>query len=346
MGLFTSRAYTMPSQQIPVLRRKIEAVIARTGYVADSHEYNEITRILEVHPRDEIFQSSVDELFDVTIGISQILERRLVRLFVRSDGQVRNAPFGKFVAAVVFMPRDLYNTDLRQRMQDILCSAFGASEAEFTTYFSESVLTRTYFVLRVDAPREEPVDLALLQDELVRASMSWHDHLRQHLIEEFGEEPGLGLSREYANAFPAGYCADFDPRAAVADIRKIATLHYATDIAMSFYRAIGDSERSLRFRLFHLNEPLPLSDVLPILENLGLRVIGERPYGIHRAAAPVVWVHEFSLFYDWAGGIDVAEVSGHFQEAFAHVWYGEAENDAFNKLVLGTSLGWRSCAML
>src|SRR5690606_15825109 len=164
--------------------------------------------------------------------------------------------------------------------------------------------------------------------------------------EEFGEEPGLGLSREYANAFPAGYCADFDPRAAVADIRKIATLHYATDIAMSFYRAIGDSERSLRFRLFHLNEPLPLSDVLPILENLGLRVIGERPYGIHRAAAPVVWVHEFSLFYDWAEGIDVAEVSGHFQEAFAHVWYGEAENDAFNKLVLGTSLGWRSCAML
>src|SRR5690606_36192112 len=126
MGLFTSRAYTMPSQQIPVLRRKIEAVIARTGYVADSHEYNEITRILEVHPRDEIFQSSVDELFDVTIGISQILERRLVRLFVRSDGQVRNAPFGKFVAAVVFMPRDLYNTDLRQRMQDILCAAFGA----------------------------------------------------------------------------------------------------------------------------------------------------------------------------------------------------------------------------
>jgi glutamate dehydrogenase len=346
MGLFTSRAYTMPSQQIPVLRRKIDAVIARTGFAVDSHEYNEITRILEVHPRDEIFQSSVDELFDIAIGISHMLERRLVRLFVRDDTVRREPPLGHFVTALVFMPRDLYNTDLRQRMQDILCSAFGATEAEFTTFFSESVLTRTYFVLRVDAPREGPIDLVALQDELVRASMSWHDHLRQHLVEEFGEEPGLALSREYAEAFPAGYCDDFDPRAAVADIRKITTLHYDSDIAMSFYRAIGDSERSLRFRLFHLHEPLPLSDVLPILENLGLRVIGERPYGIRRAGGPVVWVHEFSLFYDWNEGIDIAEVSAQFQEAFAHVWFGEAENDAFNKLVLGTGLGWRTCAML
>ncbi len=346
LGLFTARAYTMPSQQIPILRKKIEAVLQSAGYEPETHECNELTRILEVHPRDEIFQSGIDDLYAVVMGIMQMQERRLVRLFVRRDTLMRPTPFGKFVSAIVFMPRDLYNTDLRERIQDILCSAFGADEAEFNTFFSESVLTRTHFVLRVETPKPHTVDARALQDELVRASMSWDDLLRQYLVEEFGEEPGLGLAREYEDAFPPGYCADFDPRAAVADIRKIATLHYDTDIAMSFYRAIGDSERGLRFRLFHLNEPLSLSDVMPILENLGLRVLGERPYGIRRHGEPVIWIHEFGLLYGWVEGIDVSEVSSQFQEAFARVWYGDAENDAFNKLVLGTGLGWRACAML
>jgi len=341
LGLYTSRVYTMAPSQIPVVRRKIDAVMARAGAeVTGGHESSELQRVLEVHPRDELFQASVGELYETAMGICQIQERRLVRLFVRRDRR------GKFVSCLVFMPRDVYNTELRIAIQNLLCAAYAAQEAEFTTFFSESVLTRTHYVLRVDPTHPRNVDLAALQDEIVQVTLSWRDRLRNHLMEEFGEENGLAVASEYDDAFPPGYRDDYEPRAAVADIRKIANLASATDIAMSFYRAVGDPERALRFRLYHLHEPLALSDVMPILENLGLRAIGERPYGVRRRSGSPVWIHEFTLTYDWAEEIEIGQVSGNFQEAFARIWFGDAESDAFNKLILGTGLGWRAVAML
>jgi len=340
LGLYTSRVYTMSPMLIPVIRQKVAAVIARANFSERSHERSELARILEVHPRDELFQSSIDELFETAIAILQMQERRLVRLFVRHDHQ------HKFVNCLVYMPRDVYNTQLRTKVQGILCEAFGASEAEFATFFSESVLTRTHFVLRTDPKHVEERDVELLQQDIVQACLSWQDHLRNHLVEEFGEEQGLAAATEYGEAFPIAYQDDYQPRAAVADIRKMANLVSDNDVAMSFYRSLGDNDQTARFRLFHLNAPLPLSDVMPILENLGLRVIAERSYGIKRKCGTQIWIHEFVLFYGWAQGIEINEVKGNFQEAFARIWYGDAENDAFNKLVLGTGLGWRDVAML
>ena len=345
LGLYTSRVYTMSPTLIPVIRRKVAAVIARADFSERSHERSELARILEVHPRDELFQSSIDELFETTIAILQMQERRLIRLFVRHDRQ------RKFVNCLVFMPRDVYNTHLRLKIQALLCEAFGAQEAEFSTFFSESILTRTQFVLRTepqraDAQQAADRDIELLQQDILQACMSWQDHLRNHLVDEFGEEQGLAIATEYGDGFPAAYRDDYQSRAAVADIRKMSNLVSVTDVAMSFYRSIGDTEQTARFRLFHLQDPLPLSDVMPILENLGLRVISERSYGVKRASGTQIWIHEFVLFYGWAAGIEINEVKGNFQEAFARIWYGDAENDAFNKLVLGTGLSWRDVAML
>jgi glutamate dehydrogenase len=340
LGMFTSRAYIMEPEAIPVIRHKLAQVMARAGGAPGSHEWSELMRVLETYPREELFHAGVDELFATAVGINQIQERRLVRLFVR------RGPHAKFVSCLVFMPRDLYHTELRSKVQNILCEAFGAEEAEFTTFFSESVLTRTHFVLRVDPAHPREFDTAALQQEIVQATMSWQDHLHNHLVEEFGEEQGLALAREYQEAFPPGYRDDYEPRAAVADIRKMATLQNERDIAMSFYRIIGDGAQTLRFRLFHLREPLVLSDVMPILENLGLRVIGERPYGIRRRGGELCWIHEFGLHYPLSDDIDIGDVSDSFQEAFARIWYGDAENDGFNKLILGSRLGWRACALL
>src|SRR5690606_24155333 len=262
------------------------------------------------------------------------------RLFVRKDATQ------KFINCLVFMPRDIYTTQLRIKVQRLLCEAFGAMEAEFSTYFSESILTRTHFVLRTDPDAAVERDLVQLQAEIVEVCMSWQDHLRNHLIEEFGEEQGLAIATEYADAFPVAYRDDCAARAAVADIRKFATLQSDSDIAMGFYQMLGDEERIVRFRLFHLHHPLALSEVMPLLDNFGLRALGERSYGVRRADGTQQWVDEFVLAYDWAGGIDINEVTGNLQEAFAHLWYGDAESDSSNKLILGTGLGWRDIAML
>ncbi len=340
LGMYTSRAYTMPAGDVPVVRRKLTEVMARTRFTPGSHEASELLRVLEIHPRDELFYADADQLFEIVTGINRIQERRLVRLFVRRDGG------SEFVTALVFMPRDLYSTELRCKVQALLCEAFDASETEFTTFFSESVLTRTHFVLRVEREQSREVDVAALQREIIRLGMSWQDHLRAHLLEEFGEEPGLALAREYDDAFPAGYRDDYEPRAALADIRKLATLTSPHDIAMALYHGMGDPAQTLRFRLFHLNEPLTLSDVMPILENLGLRAVGERAYGIRRRTGPVCWIHEFLLRHPFADEIDVAGIGPAFQEAFARIWFGDADSDSVNRLILGAGLGWRDCAVL
>jgi glutamate dehydrogenase len=344
MGLYTSRVYTMPPAQIPVLGKKVEAVLARADFPVGSHERSELARVLDVHPRDELFHASTEELYATALGIHQIQERRVVRLFVRRDSQA------KYVSCLVFMPRDTYNTELRSRIQALLCDVFGAREAEFSTFFSESILTRTHFILQLDPahPRESPraSDTAALQDDIVQICMGWHDHLRNYLVEEFGEEQGLAIAREYDAAFPPGYRAEYDPRAAVADIRKMAELHADGDIAQRLYRVVGGGGETLRFRLYRRHCALALSDVMPILENLGLRVLGEHSYAVRRRDDTQLWIHEFILTYPGDANVDVLEVRENFQEAFARIWHGDADNDAFNRLVPGSGLGWRAIAML
>jgi glutamate dehydrogenase len=345
MGMYTSGVYSLSPTLIPVIRVKFSAVLDRSGLDLTAHEGKDLATVLEMFPRDELFQSNVDELFATTMAVNQIQERRQVRLFVRKD------LFGKFISCLVYVPRDIYNTILRKKIEALLCEVFGAEESEFTTFFSESVLIRTRIVLRVKNSRDQKIDVKALEEEVVQVTTSWQDHLRNHLLEEFGEEHGSRLGQTYAEAFPPGYRDDFSPRAAIDDIKKFATLNSSHDIAMSFYRVLAEEGDDVRFRLIHRDTPLPLSDVMPILEYLGLRVLGERPYGIRfinedSARKQRVWIHEFSLTHDSATAIDLDKVAKVFQEAFAKIWEGKAENDSFNRLIFAAQLGWRQIAIL
>jgi glutamate dehydrogenase len=340
LGLFTSPVYTMSPMLIPVVRQKVAEVIARSGLRPESHEGKDLAHVFQVFPRDELFQSSVDELFETAISVNKIQERKQTRLFVRRDRS------GKFVNCLVYLPRYLYHTELRQRIEATLIEAFNAQESDFTTYFSESILVRTHFVLRVDPTDKLDINLQALEEELAKVTTTWQEHLKNYLHEEFGEEQGAALNTLYATAFSPGYTSDFDPQQAVDDIKRISELQSADDIAMNFYRIYGEADNQVRFRLFHLDHPVALSDVMPVLENLGLRVIGERPYDIKRGDKKMVWVHEFSLLYSLADHIDVKKIGEDFQEAFSRIWFGDAESDGFNRLILGAHLDWREIALL
>ncbi|MEH6909892.1 MAG: NAD-glutamate dehydrogenase [Oceanicoccus sp.] len=340
MGLYTSRVYTLTPTSIPLLRQKINHVLERSGLSADSHEGKELARVLDVFPRDELFQSSLAKLTATTMAVNRIQERRQVRLFVRYD------IYRKFVNCLVYTPRDVYCTELRVKIERLLCESLGAEESEFTTYYSDSVLVRTHFVLRVDPYHTINASAKDLQEEIIQVTMSWKEHLGKYLVEEFGEEHGMQLYQSYGDAFNPGYMDDFEPRAAIDDIRKIASLVDDDDIAMSFYRRKGGGDDALKFRLFHLNTPLALSDVMPILENLGLRVESEHPYGVKRRDGQIIWVHEFGLTFSLGTGVDFDIIGDVFQEAFLRIWNGDAESDSFNRLILGAQLGWREIAML
>ncbi|MCB1690631.1 MAG: NAD-glutamate dehydrogenase [Halioglobus sp.] len=339
LGLHTSGVYTMDPELIPIVRRKVEHVMALSDLHWSEHESRELRRVLDSFPRDELFLSGTEELCATVNAVNAIQERRQTRLFVRKDVH------GKFVNCLVYVPRDHYSTEQRLKIEAILVKTFNAEELDFTAFFSESILVRVQFVLRVDPSIPLEFDTAAVEEEIVQAMLAWPDRLALQLTTEFGAEQGEPLVRDFAGGFPPGYRDDFDPQVAASDIRHILGLMQGRGLGLDFYRQ-GEGEDSLRLRLYHSDSSLPLSDVLPMLENLGLRVVTERPYAVHHRDGRFFWVQEFSLIYSLSHDIVMDEVKEEFEDAFVRIWNGEAENDCFNKLLLGTQLDWREIALL
>ncbi|WP_323845576.1 NAD-glutamate dehydrogenase [Microbulbifer magnicolonia] len=340
MGLYTSPVYTESPVKIPIVRRKMASIMESSGLAPHSHDGKALRRILDTFPRDELFQSSTRELFDTVMGVLSMNERAHIRLFMRRD------PFGKFVTATVYVPREQFNSSVRELICAHITKAIKAIESDFTTFFSESILARVHFVFRVSPSEPVDIDVARLEAQIVDITRSWEDVFQKSLIESHGEEEGSRLYSVYGRAFPAGYREDFEPRIAVQDVAAIEDLSENNRVAMSFYQPVGAAAGSLRFKVFNWGSGLTLSDVIPVLENLGLRVIGEFPYTIRPAGKTDVWMHEFHLEFGLPTRVDAQASRGLFQDAFAAIWSNVAESDAFNRLVLAARLNWREVAML
>lgn len=340
LGLYTSTVYTMSPLLIPLIREKVDQVFIRSGLDSASHDGKALRQILETFPRDELFQSSTSELYEIATGVAGINERYMVRLFMRPDS------FGKFVNCLVYVPRDLFSTKIRVKIQEMLARAINAQEWDFTTYFSESILARVHLVFRVDPEEKLDYDLKQLEQNIVDITRSWEDHLQEALVDARGEELGVELLERYKDAFPSAYRDHFDARTAVQDIDFIDSLDEIGELAMSLYQPADADSNSLRFKVFRRDHPLELSDVIPVLENLGLRVISEHPYHIVDGKGASVYLHHFNLLFNLSTQVNVKSVKRTFQEAFAAVWHGHAESDAFNRLVLGARLDWREIMML
>ncbi len=340
LGLFTAVVYTMDPDEIPIVRRKVAEVLERARPGTSSHRERALRRVLELLPRDELFQSDSERLFRTAMRIFHIQERRKIRLFVRLD------PRERFASCLVYLPRDVYRTEIRQKIETVLMQALGAEESEFTTFFSESVLVSTYFVMRLAPTRPDEVDVDELEALIVQLCEQWDDQLRLALAEEFGEEGGALRLRLWAQAFPGAYREDNDTATAVADIREFERLEADSIPGVRLYRSAREAAGTLHFRLYSPDRAVALSDVIPMLENHGMRVLGERPYRLARADGREFWLHDFTLNHALAGEVDVAAVAPAVQTSFIAVYAGRAENDAFDRLVVGTGLDWREVAIL
>ncbi|GGC02583.1 NAD-specific glutamate dehydrogenase [Marinobacterium zhoushanense] len=340
LGLYTSPVYAEPPQNIPVLRRRVEYVLEKAGFTPGGNSAKSLVQILGDLPRDELLLSTRAELFNNAMGVFNLQERRKVRLLVRRDA------CGKFYSMLYYVPRDIFNTALRTQVQELLVNRLDALDSEFNTYYSESILTRVYFVLPVDPDKETSFDLKELEAEVAELSRSWSDELHHALVDASGEERGNHLANRYRVAFPSAYREHFTPSNAVFDVEHIEKLDQGQRISMSFYRQLEQSRELLRFKLFNRADPLVLSDIIPLLENLGMRVVGEHPYMVRRRDGERFWIHDFTLYYNSSETVDLEEVKQIFQDAFFNIWSGRAENDEFNRLVIGGRLNWREVTML
>ncbi len=340
LGIYTSTAYSESVREIPYIRRKVAEVEKRSGFIAQGHLSKELVKVLEVLPRDDLFQTPVDELASTALSIVQIQERNKVRLFLRFD------PYGRFVYALAYVPRDIYSTETRLRIQQVLVDRLQASDCEFWTYFSESVLARVQFILRVDPKNKLDIDPQQLEREVVQACRSWTDDYAALAVENFGEAKGTRVLTDFPKSFPAGYRERFAPHSAVVDMQHLRSLSEERPLVMSFYQPLVPGERQLHCKLYHADTPLALSDVLPVLENLGLRVLGEFPYRLQHQSGREFWIHDFAFTYAEGVNLDIQQLNDTLQDAFVHIMRGDAENDSFNRLVLTAGLAWRDVALL
>ena len=347
VGLFTSSAYSKRPGDIPLLRAKVENVKLRAGLAPNSHDGKALAHILDTYPRDELFQISEDELFTTALGILRLGERPKVRAFVRFDR------FDRFVSALVYVPRDRYDTAAREKIHAILAKAFNGRMSAATPTIDDSTLARVYYIIgRNEGPRPH-VDVQSLENRIRDAIRTWEDAFADAFAARHGDVEGPRLQQARAPEFSPGYTGVFSPEEAVVDLeelQEVAARRSGLTLQARAYRKAGDAHDALRLKLYLLGEVMPLSVSLPIFENLGMKVIAEDSFNVtfrdNSGQTHQSVVLDFQMERADHGAAPFEDIKEPLEEAFRAVVSGDAESDGFNRLVICAELSWRDVTIL
>lgn len=356
IGLLTSVAYNQSPREIPLLRQKVNAVIEASGFEPGGHSSKALTHVLESYPRDELFQISVDLLSDISRGILFLQERQRIAVFLRPD------PFQRYISALVYVPRDRFSSSLRKLIGRQLAKEFKGHISAHYTFMTDEPLTRVQFIVKTQPGDVPDIDRKELEEHLAEVTRTWEDRLQQALVENLGEERGMGLFHRYREAFPHAYAEVFNVQTACYDLENVERALATNSPQVNLYHPIEAGANQLRFKIYSPNKPLVLSAVMPMLENMGVMVMEELLYEIHPAGSKNVpgrlvtdhtsdsdesdaeqslYLHDFALESKDGRDIDFASVREVFHDSFLQVLSGEVESDGFNRLVLAAGLAWR-----
>ncbi|MFC7492955.1 MULTISPECIES: NAD-glutamate dehydrogenase [unclassified Nocardioides] len=339
LGLYSSAAYTESLTRIPLLRERAAAVLKRIGFSPMSHDGKALMDTLETYPRDELFHTTVDELAPMAEQAMHARERRQLRLFIRRD------TYGRYVSVLVYLPRDRYNTAVRERFSEILRDRLGGESVEFTVRLTESTTARVHFVVHPPKGADiREVDTTDLERRLLDASRSWRDDFTSAVLASYGEEAGTALLRRYLDSFPEAYKEDFAARVGAVDLGRLEDIRLDDDesgLDLSLYEDLDAGRGEARLKVYRIGRPLSLSNVLPMLSSMGVEVVDERPYQVDLERP--TYIYEFGLRYGASLPDNAREL---FQDAVRAVWDGFNEVDGFNALVLAAGLSWRQATLL
>ncbi|HEY0450212.1 NAD-glutamate dehydrogenase [Actinophytocola sp.] len=361
LGVFTINALHEDVLDIPVVGRRVREVIHRAGFPLGSYTGQKMLEVIQNWPRSELFSTSTDSLYQTTTGVIALADRRRLRLFLRRD------PYGRFYSCLVFLPRDRYTTTSRLAMQDVLLDELGGKHLEFSTRIGETALAQVHFTVHTaDPDHAVDADVARIQARMTEAVRTWDDRLVEAVFAEqreqvaegtgdgtvtVGAESATEQGQRFAGIFPEAYKEDFGAGDALADLRRLEGLRRQGDLDMAFYSPPHGEPGERRFKIYLAGHGVTLSQLLPLLQQMGVEVVDERPYELRREDGTKWWIYDFGL------SVEPSVVEGRsaeereeqrvtFEEAFGAIWRGDAESDRFNSLVLHGGLTWRQAALL
>ncbi len=340
IGLFASSAYNHSVQSIPLLRRRKQYVHTNSALPEHSHDAKVLANIIDNYPRDNFFRISEEELFRDVAGIMELQERQRVRVFMTDD------PYARFCTVLVYLPRDRYSREMRIRIQNILLDSLQGTATQFDATFTESVLVRINYTIFLSPDSVRSHSEMQILERVEAATRSWGDELNQATLRRFGDKQRIAYLDKYEDAFSVSYQEDFSARSAAADMERMEKLGKDNPIVVFFYRRLREAKDTMHLKVYNLDQPISPSDSLPVIENMGLRIVATRPYVVKPNENEQVWIHDYELSPSSGLEFDPEEHRSRFEEAFLQVWHGEAENDRFNSLVLTANLNWREVMVL
>ena len=342
-GLFAASAYNLSVLNIPLLRHKAATVLQGSGYPAGGHSERALLNALETFPRDELFQSPVEQLARIAGEIVKTDLTPRARVFIRRD------EFERFISAFVYVPRERYDTGVRVAIVKALEEAFGGRLESFTPFFPEGAMVRIHFVIwRTNGALKEAAEESLERavEKIVR---TWGDDLRERILTQYGSGAGYRLAEKYLPAFPAGYQETNRPSRALEDIRGLETLGPNVTTEIDIHREDPADGDKVRATLLQVDRPVTLSARVPIFENMGFDVISERTFELTPkldGGAGLVYLHDTGLHLSNGGKAELFARRENLEKGFLAIWSGAAANDRYNGLILGAGLDWRQAALL
>jgi glutamate dehydrogenase len=338
LGLYNADVYRDSVLDIPLLREKAAEVLDRAGFEPDSHNGRALRQILETYPRNDLFQIDADELFEIAMGILDLQDRRQVRLFVRRDD------YGRFISCLVYLPRDRYSTNRADRIASALEEAYGGTGTEHDVLIGTGALARLHVRVSLGPEARHPL-VDDVEKRLGAIVADWSDELGAALVNELGEDAGLAALGRFAGAFPADYRDAYPPATAVVDVGRLLEIEAGRDLITALHRPLGAPPEEVRFTLMRPGAPLVLSEVLPLLEHLGVTVVDERPHELH-LDGQAVWRYDIGLRVNNPERLDDPAVRDEFCATFIALYRGELESDGYNRLILAGGLSARQVEIL
>ncbi len=340
LGLMTSVTYSRSVSDIPYLRTKVDDTIKESEFMGGSHNAKALRHILEKYPRDELFQIETKELLKICLNIIRLQERQRIALFMRKD------PFGRYISCLVYIPRDRFGTKLRKDIQKILEKETHGTCSNFYTTLDDSVFARVMYVINISQKNPPVISSKKIEQLLRDCGQTWEEKLSQALSDAYQNEKQIAdLTLRYGEAFPISYTTKYQAKHSVFDIEKIEQAASSNSIVLDLYRPDGMKPQNIRLKVFHVGSPVTLSDVLPILEDMGLRVISELPFEVKpEGANQSIWIHDFLL--ESPEVKDLSVIKHNFERAFIKTWDNHVEKDSLNHLILSAGANWREIVIL
>nr|WP_272902492.1 NAD-glutamate dehydrogenase [Brevibacterium daeguense] len=338
VGLYTSGMYTASVLEIPVVKSKIRYVLQNSGLQRHTHSGDELLSLLESYPRDDLLHADAEEILDVVLKVLGLEEKRESSVFIRRD------PYERYVSVLVYVPRDLYDTAARLRVQAVLSERYSAQSVDFDVLLSDSALARLHFVARLPRDGVLPdIPAEVVSEEIKAALRSWEEDVSEYLVPSQVPTTAEEMARHdlWARAFPAGYQEYHSPQQAVEDISRFEWLSSDEEPLVRIYRPEYPDDADVRLAFYRI-EPAGLSDILPFLANFGARVLDERPYELDLADGTHRYLYDFGLSFE----TDVTEADyRRIEQAFTAAWTNQRETGGMDRLIV-SGMRWQDVSIM